>query len=120
MKRSLSVLPLVSLIALSACVYVQESHVRDKGSTVSQQTVAQVEPGKTTKDWVLSNLGTPDRIQADKDGLEVYEYISERRERTERKFIFLFSVEADKIVARKVTRVMMRNGVVESVSTSDV
>ena len=116
MKRLMLLIP---ALALTACVYVQDSHTHRKGSEVSQQTVAQVEPGKTTKDWVLTNLGTPDRIHAEKDGLEVYEYISERREHIESKFILLFSVKTDKVVDKKVTRVTMRSGVVESITTTD-
>ena len=116
MKRLLALLPLV---VLSACVYVQNSHVSQKGMDVSKQQVALIEPGKTDKDWVLRNLGTPDRIHADKDGLEVYEYVSERTERSEKKFILLFSIESDKVVSRKTTRVTLRNGIVESVHTTD-
>jgi outer membrane protein assembly factor BamE (lipoprotein component of BamABCDE complex) len=116
MKRLIALIP---LLALSACVYVQDSHTHRKGSEVSQQTVAQIEPGKTTKEWVLTNLGTPDRIQAEKDGFEVYEYVSERHQRTESKFFLLFSIESDKTVDKKVTRVVLRNNVVESISTTD-
>ena len=117
MKRLLALLP---CLALTACVYVQDSHVRSKGTEVSKQQVALVEPGKTNKEWVLANLGTPDRIQADKEGLEIYEYVSERTEKMESKFFLLFSIESDKIVSRRVTRVVMKNGVVESINTTDV
>ncbi len=115
MKRVLAFLP---AILLSACVYTQDSHVRTHGNEVSKQELTLVEPGKTDKDWVLRHLGTPDRIQADKDGVEVYEYISERTERLERKFILLFSMESDKVISRRITRVMLRNGVVESINTT--
>jgi outer membrane protein assembly factor BamE (lipoprotein component of BamABCDE complex) len=116
MKRLLALVP---FLALTACVYVQDSHTRDKGTEVSQQQVAKVEPGKTTKEWVLTNLGTPDRIHSEKDGLEVFEYISERTERSDSKFFLLFSVQSDKTISKKVTRVVMRNGIVESINTTD-
>ena len=116
MKRLLALIP---CLALTACVYVQNSHMRSKGTEVSKQQVALVEPGKTNKEWVLANLGTPDRIQADKDGLEIYEYVSEQTERSEKKFILLFSIESDNVVSRRVTRVVMKNGIVESVNTTD-
>jgi outer membrane protein assembly factor BamE (lipoprotein component of BamABCDE complex) len=116
MNRLIALLP---CLALTACVYVQDVHTHRKGSEVNQQTVAQLEPGKTTKDWVLTNLGTPDRIQADKDGMEVYEYIKERRQHVERKFILLFSIKSDETVSRTITRVVMRNGIVESITTQD-
>jgi len=116
MKRLLVLIP---LFALTACVYVQDSHLRNKGTEVSKEQAALVVLGKTEKSWVLANLGTPDRIQADKDGIEVYEYISERRNRSEKKFILLFSIESDTVISRQVTRVVMRNGVVESIKTTD-
>jgi outer membrane protein assembly factor BamE (lipoprotein component of BamABCDE complex) len=116
MKRLLLLLP---LIALSACVYTQDTHVKNRGNEVSKQEVALVEPGKTDKDWVLRHLGTPDRIQADKSGVDIYEYISERTERRESKFILLFSVESDKVISRKITRVVLRDGIVESINTVD-
>jgi outer membrane protein assembly factor BamE (lipoprotein component of BamABCDE complex) len=116
MKRLLALIP---FLALTACVYVQDSHTRNKGTEVSQSQVAKVEPGKTTKEWVLTNLGTPDRIHSEKDGLEVFEYVSERTEKSESKFFLLFSIESDKTLSKKVTRVVMKSGIVESISTTD-
>lgn len=120
MKRLAALLPLLALsVGLSACIYVQDSHTRNHGTEVNKQQVALVEPGKTDKAWILLHLGTPDRINSDKDGTEIYEYVSERTERSERKFILLFSVESDKVVARKITRVVLKNGIVESINTVD-
>jgi outer membrane protein assembly factor BamE (lipoprotein component of BamABCDE complex) len=100
---------LFSALALSGCVYVQNSHVRHHGNDVSKQQVALIEPGKTDKSWVLQNLGTPDRIQSDVSGVEVYEYLSERTRRSEKRFILLFSVESDKVLSRKITRVVLKD-----------
>lgn len=116
MKRLLALIP---FLALTACVYVQDSHTRNKGTEVSQNQVAKVEPGTTTKEWILTNIGTPDRIHAEKDGLEVFEYVSERNEKSDHKFFLLFSVESDKVVSKKITRVVMRNGIVESINTTE-
>jgi len=116
MKRLLALIP---FLALTACVYVQDSHTRNKGTEISQNQVAKVEPGKTTKEWILTNLGTPDRIHAEKDGLDVYEYVAERTEKSESKFFLLFSVESDKTVSKKITRVVMKNGIVDSITTTE-
>lgn len=116
MRKLILLLP---VLALSACVYVQNSHVRQHGTDVSTRQVAQVEPGKTDKSWVLANLGTPDRIQSDTSGVEVYEYLSEKTQRSEKRFILLFSVESDKVISRKVTRVVLKDGIVESINTVD-
>jgi outer membrane protein assembly factor BamE (lipoprotein component of BamABCDE complex) len=120
MKRLTYLAPAIALAAgLTGCVYVQDTNLHRKGTEIDKQQATQVEPGKTDKQWVLANLGTPDRIHADKDGLEIFEYVSERTEHSARKFILLFSLEKDRIVSRKVTRVVMRGGVVESISTTD-
>lgn len=120
MKRLLALASVLALsVVSSACVYIQDSHVRHKGTEVNKQQVAQIEPGKTDKEWILSNLGVPDRIHSDKDGLEILEYVSERREHSEKKFILLFSVESDKTLSRQVTRIVLRNSIVESITTSD-
>lgn len=117
MKRLL-ILPVCFF--LSACVYNQHSHDRLSGTDVSKQQVQQIESGKTTKEWVLTHLGIPDRTQVDKDGLEVFEYVSERNKKSEKTFIFLFNIESETVLSHKVTRILMRNGIVESVVASDV
>lgn len=103
------------MAALTGCVYVQDSHSRRKGTEVSKEQAALVQPGKTNREWVIKNLGTPDRIQADKDGHEVFEYVSEQREHSERRFIILFSIESDAIVSTRTTRVVLKDGIVQSI-----
>jgi len=121
MKKLIALVPLiaVSLIGLSGCIYMQDSHTHRHGTTVSKEQAAQVEVGKTDKEWILKNLGTPDRVHADKDGLEVFEYISEKSIRSESRFIFLFSIESDSAPVRRVTRIVMRKGIVESITTQE-
>ena len=116
MRKLILLLP---MLALSACVYSQHSHVKQHGDDVSKQQIALIEPGKTDKSWVLKNLGTPDRIQSDTSGVEVYEYVTTRTERTDKRFILLFSIESDRVISRKVTRVVLKNGIVESINTTD-
>lgn len=116
MKRLLILIP---CIALSACVYNQHTNERSKGADISQQQVATIEIGKTNKQWVLTNFGIPDRTQVEKDGLEVFEYVHERTETSNKAFIFLFDIDSDKVISRKVTRVVMLNGIVVSTNTSD-
>jgi outer membrane protein assembly factor BamE (lipoprotein component of BamABCDE complex) len=113
MKRIVALLLLS--VALTGCVYVQDTHSYQKGSTITKEQAAQVQAGKTDREWLLKNFGTPDRIHGDKDGFEVFEYLSEKTRRVESKFILLFSVENEKIVSQKTTRVTLRNGVVETI-----
>ncbi|HOY22466.1 MAG TPA: hypothetical protein PK002_04895 [Cellvibrio sp.] len=116
MKRLLLLIP---CIALSACVYNQHSHENHKGTEINSQQVATIETGKTTKQWVLINFGIPDRTQVEKDGLEVFEYVYERSQKSNKTFIFLFDIDSDKVASRKVTRVVMRDGIVQGINVSD-
>jgi len=109
------IVALLLCVALSGCVYVQDSHSHRKGSDITKEQAALVQAGKTDREWILKNFGTPDRIHGDKDGFEVFEYVSEKTRRVERKFILLFSVEDEDVVSQKTTRVVLRNGVVESI-----
>lgn len=116
MKRLLILIPCV---VLSACVYNQHTNEHQHGVNISPQQRALVETGKTTKQWVLTNFGIPDRTQTEKDGLETFEYINEHTKKSNKTFIFLFDIDSDKVVDRKVTRVVMRDGVVVGISATD-
>lgn len=117
MKKLL--LLLVACSSLCACVYSQHDYEHNKGSNVKQEQLVQIESGKTTKQWVLANLGIPDRTQVEKDGLEVFEYLREKSTTSSKTFIFLFDIKSEKDISKTLTRVVMRNGIVESVTTSN-
>lgn len=115
-----SILLLIPCILLTACVYSQHSSQQSHGTNINQQQVALIETGKTDKQWVLANLGIPDRTQADKDGFEVFEYVTENTEKTEKNLIFVFNIESEKQLKKKVTRIVMHNMIVESVTSSEI
>jgi outer membrane protein assembly factor BamE (lipoprotein component of BamABCDE complex) len=104
--------------ALTGCVFSHHSELHQKGTTVSADRMAQIVPGTTDKDWILTNLGTPDRIHADKEGLEIFEYVSKTTKHTDSDFIVLFSWDTEKVVETVVTRIVMRHGIVESFDTT--
>ncbi len=117
MKR---LLVLVPCILLSSCAYNQHINEHSSGVAITQQQIAAVEINKTTRQALLTQWGIPDRTQQEKDGLEVFEYIHEHSKKSEQSFIFLFNIDSDKVVSRKITRVVMRDGLVISVNTSEV
>jgi len=108
---------LTSCMVLSGCAFSHHSWLSRRGSEVSPQQIVQIQPGTTDRQWILSNLGTPDRIQSDKDGLEIFEYISSTTRKVDSDFILLLSWESEKILETTVTRVVLRNGIVESFGT---
>ncbi|GGY77311.1 hypothetical protein GCM10011613_22300 [Cellvibrio zantedeschiae] len=116
MKRLLILLP---CFLLSACVYHQHTKDHRKGTEISSQQLASVEVGKTSKQWVLTNFGIPERTQVEKDGLEVFEYVNEHTKSSNKSFIFLFDIDSDQTVDRKVTRLVMRDEVVVGINTKD-
>jgi outer membrane protein assembly factor BamE (lipoprotein component of BamABCDE complex) len=106
-------------LLLSGCVFSHHSHLKEKGAYVAPETVVQIEVGQTDRDWVLANLGTPDRIHAEKDGLEIFEYVSRTVKKSDNDFIFLFSWESERVVQQRVTRVVLRERIVESVTVTE-
>ncbi|HWV14526.1 MAG TPA: hypothetical protein VN030_03765 [Cellvibrio sp.] len=116
MKKALL---LIICFSLSACVYTQHNKDRREGTLLSPQQLAAIEIGKTNRQWVLTNLGVPERTQSEKDGLEVFEYVSGHTKTSEKKFIFLFDINSEKDVYKRVTRLVMRNGIVETVVDRD-
>lgn len=104
---------------LTACIYNQHTNEQRTGTSVSSQKVAMVEPGKTTKQWILANFGIPARTVSDKDGFEVFEYVSERTKKTHKSFIFLFNIDSKEEIEDRVMRVVLRNDLVESVDLID-
>ena len=112
------ILAFASLL-LMGCVFSHHDHLHQKGVNVPAEQVALIEPGITDRAWVLQNLGAPDRIHAEKGGLEVFEYVSRTVRKSDSDFILLFSWESEKVVEERVTRVVMREGVVESVAMTE-
>jgi outer membrane protein assembly factor BamE (lipoprotein component of BamABCDE complex) len=118
-KTMKSLVSVAACVLLCSCVYSQHNYDHTKGSSVKQEQLVQIESGKTTKQWVLANLGIPDRTQVDKDGLEVFEYVREKSTTSSKTFIFLFDIKSEKDISKTLTRVVMRNGIVETVTTSN-
>lgn len=114
-----NILVLVACLSLSACVYTQHNKDRRQGTQISPQQLAAIDVGKTNRQWVLTNLGIPERMHSDKDGLEVFEYVSDHTKTSEKTFIFLFDINSEKDISKKVTRLVMRNGIVETVVDRD-
>lgn len=113
-----SVILIVFSLFMTACVYVQNTH-QDQSNRIDKQKMVQIEIGKTDKQWIISNMGTPDKIQSGKDGLETYEYVNESKIKSDRTFIFLFSIKSEKIIAKRVLNINFKNNIVESVNTRD-
>lgn len=110
-----SILVVILCFALGACVYSQHKKEELSGTEISVEQLAKIELGKTTKQWVLTNLGIPERTLTQADELEVFEYKSGIKKTAHSSFIFLFNIDSEEVGAQKLTRIVMRKGIVESV-----
>ena len=107
-------------------MYNQHPNEHVKGTEISVQQAATIETGVTSKQWDRTNFGIPDRTQVEKEGLEVFKYVCERTQKSNKSFIFLFDIDSDKITSCKVTlckvtfckvtRVVMRDGIVQGIN----
>lgn len=75
---------LVGQLLLGGCVVMADSHktYECKGRFVGKETLDQVEPGKTTKDWVLAVLGAPTETKAAAEDTEIlhYKYVEKKHD----------------------------------------
>jgi outer membrane protein assembly factor BamE (lipoprotein component of BamABCDE complex) len=106
---------LICCFFLGACVYSQHSKESVSGTALEATQLQKIEVGKTTKQWVLVNFGIPERTYTEENNFEVFEYVSEIKKTNNSKLIFLFNINSEDVGAQKVTRIVLRKGVVESV-----
>ena len=76
MRKKMAGLAMVLLACLmiSGCVVCGNSSRQESGKKIRESTLKQLEPGKTTKEWTLSVLGTPTSRNALDNGVEVFKY----------------------------------------------
>ena len=93
-RLRLSLAALTVALGVTGCVFVasSDSHYRS-GPLHDFETLAAIEPGKTTKAWVLENLGPPASAYANDAGNEVLRYVSLKEQDTELAVFLLFAVD---------------------------
>lgn len=77
-------------LALPGCLIRSDRREEYTGRYVSQPTFSQIEPGVTTRQWVLGTLGEPDRKTPCEDGSELWKYSYNRRESSSGAVLFVF------------------------------
>ncbi len=86
-SRCVGILIVLSILPLAGCVvYSGDVKYGEKGKAPTARTLDRVEPGTTTKDWVVATLGDPSRQSTTKDGTELLEYQYSRRK--DNSFVF--------------------------------
>ncbi len=86
-SRCVGILIVLSILPLAGCVvYSGDVKYGEKGKAPTARTLDRIEPGTTTKDWVLATLGDPSRQSTTKDGTELLEYQYSRKK--DNSFVF--------------------------------
>ncbi len=74
-SRCVGILIVLSILPLAGCVvYSGDVKYGEKGKAPTDRTLDRIEPGATTRDWVVATLGDPSRQSTTKDGTELLEY----------------------------------------------
>lgn len=116
-KRATILFPIimVSLIFVNGCLISHHSHTNKSApyNSISAAKLDSIEPGLTTKDWVIDTFGNPTREKHLQDGGEVLIY--ENIEKTIRKFsIFLVFSTHSTEEQKETLSFMMKDDVVTS------
>lgn len=120
MKKALSILFMVLLTGtfLTGCMINHRSH-SDSSSNypISKTQLDSVEPGVTTKEWVIENFGEPDRERHLQESKETLIYENTRHKSSHFSLFLLFnshtSEDKKEIVSFKV-----KDGIVDSYSVN--
>jgi outer membrane protein assembly factor BamE (lipoprotein component of BamABCDE complex) len=66
---------IAGVLPLAGCVIVNSGvDCGEKGAPLSADTLEQIEPGQTTRDWVIATLGEPSEQSTAGNGVEVLTY----------------------------------------------
>src|SRR5947208_6059188 len=87
--------PIALLLAcvplLAGCLVSADSHQSRSGSYVSDETLRQIEPGKTSSGWVRATLGAPTKVEKLDGGGEVWKYTYTERKESSGAVFLIFS-----------------------------
>ncbi len=82
------------LLALGGCVFVVDSDSRYRyGRLHGGASLDAIEPGLTTRVWVMENLGQPSSTYVNDAGNEVLRYLTVHEQDTEVTFFLLFDID---------------------------
>jgi outer membrane protein assembly factor BamE (lipoprotein component of BamABCDE complex) len=111
---SVFIILMMMCMIVGGCLMTHRSHTYESsgGHPISRSDLDHVEPGVTTKDWVLDTFGSPTRERHFKDDSEILIY--ERSERTEHEFslFLIFSTESSE-VTKDTLSFEIKDGVVQ-------
>jgi outer membrane protein assembly factor BamE (lipoprotein component of BamABCDE complex) len=101
------------LLAVSAggCLVTSHSDQHRSGNYVSDETLRQIEPGRTTASWVHATLGQPSKVERLDDGTELWKYSYTERKDSSGAVFLIFAGDDSKVTSGTVF-VEVKNGIV--------
>lgn len=111
MKRLLAIGVCLALPLLSGCLVGSHESESYSGTTVSAPTFDQIEPGKTTKAWVLGTLGEPSSKTDIDNGEELWKWSYTKTQKSNGYFLFVFGGSSEKS-ASGAAYVQIKDGLV--------
>ncbi len=95
---------LLSSLLLGTGCSVIHSHSTTKvmGKQVSDQTLARVEVGKTSKDWILATLGEPTASEIVDESTSILKYASKRIKSSNSTLLFVFDTSSKREEKRTI------------------
>jgi len=99
--------------AQGGCLITSSNDVSESGVRVSENTLANVEPGHTTGDWLIATLGEPSSRStvADRPEMEIWRYEHVRTERSAGAVFLIFGGASSRTESSRVF-FELENGVV--------
>ena len=116
-ERRMCVLVIVMILCpIIAGCFITTRHYTNQtspGRELSKSQIKRIEPGKTTKEWVMQTFGMPTRQWTFDEGEETWEY--ERSYRTEAETNVFFLIHTENVTRTRETLIIeIKDGIVQS------
>ena len=102
---------LFTLLPFTGCLISSHNEQRTTGAYVPETTFSQIEPGKTTEDWVEATLGKPTSKSNLKDGSQLWKWTYVEK-KTSSGAIFILLSASDNKQTDHTAFVQLKDGLV--------
>lgn len=114
MNRRILMLPVaIALLCapMSGCLITSRNHEDFTGTEISDATFNRIEPGTTTRQWILATLGQPTTQTTLEDGSEIWKWTYSRTRSSSGSLLFVFGGSSSTVTGGSAY-VQMKDGIV--------
>lgn len=95
---------LLTMVFLTGCLFTVDSDRSSGASSWDDRQVSAIREGKTSKEWVRTRFGEPDRRSLDESaGVEIWHYESVQKRETEIGLFLIFKIDVDNEVNKRLS-----------------